>query len=552
MKIKMNIKRNVWIRIIAALLSILIFSIAVNLNIANVQSAQANMAAANTLLEHAQGAKSAHYKWCSQLSNTIYTGVEFTGSLDDTTCDLGKWLYGNEGQEDAAIMEFRQELKPLHKTIHESASYVLELLNTDPEAAQDYYHETIQSNVHALIGILDEMIVHCEQLNTESRAETEDAISSLRLVSLVCFVLALICLFSLVYFIIRQVIRPVLHISERAACLKDGVLDFKLDYQSKNELGDLAGSLQNSIRLIHDYVDELNTILDQLAKGNFDVHTKARFIGDFQSIETSVDCLTTDVSKTIREIDQAAEQVYTKSEQIAATAQTIASGATEQASAVEELMATTEELLQTSRKNARMAGDARQWTHQAEEQLSASHEHVQEMVSAMEEINEGSKKIAQIISTIENIAFQTNILALNAAVEAARAGNAGKGFAVVADEVRTLAIRSDEAAKATKSLIENSIASAQKGHRVVDQVSTSLDETMELMEKLVSEINGITGAVDNEVNAITQVNDGISQISAVVQNNSATSEEAAAASEELFSQVRSLQAQTRKFQPKKL
>lgn len=552
MKIKMSIQKNVWIRIVAALLSILVFSIAVNLNIGNVQSAQAGMMETNTLLDQAQSAKSAHYKWCSMLSNSIYTGAEFTGSLDDAACDLGQWIYGSDGAADARVLSFREELKPLHKEIHESAAYVLELLSTNPAAAQSYYHQTIQSNVNALVGILDEMISYCEQLNSSSRDALNGAIATLRAVSLVCFFLALICLISLVQFIIRHVIRPILHITERADCLKEGRLDFELNYHAENELGALAQDLQVSMGLIRGYVEELNRIMSRLAEGDFSVCPGTVFIGDFQSIAASVDRLTADVSKTILEIDDAAEQVYSRSEQISATAQAIANGATEQASAVEELSATMEELLKTARDNAQTAESAQQWSNQAERQLAASHGHVRDMVSAMDEINRDSKEIEKIISTIEDIAFQTNILALNAAVEAARAGQAGKGFAVVANEVRTLATRSDEAAKATKTLIGNSIASAEKGHQIVAEVSASLDETMTLTERLVSQMSGMTEAVAGEVDAIAQVSEGIHQISAVVQSNTATSEEAAAASEELFSQARNLQAQAQKFTPKAL
>ena len=176
-----------------------------------------------------------------------------------------------------------------------------------------------------------------------------------------------------------------------------------------------------------------------------------------------------------------------------------------------------------------------------------SADYMEEMVKAMEKISTSSQEIGKIIATIENIAFQTNILALNAAVEAARAGSAGKGFAVVADEVRNLATKSDQAAKATKELIDHSITSVQDGGEIVKKVSESLSKTVEATKLSMEAIQEIAQAVEEESEAIAQVTEGIDQISSVVQTNSATSEESAAASEELSSQAALMKELMSKF-----
>ncbi len=197
------------------------------------------------------------------------------------------------------------------------------------------------------------------------------------------------------------------------------------------------------------------------------------------------------------------------------------------------------------------AAEAQEGARLTGEQVNVSSRQMDQMVSAMKDITEASQQISRIIATIENIAFQTNILALNAAVEAARAGAAGKGFAVVSDEVRSLATQSDQAAKATKELIENAVGATEKGSHIVDEVSRSLRKTMDLVMESNTAIGQIAEAVQSEAASIAQVTEGLGQISSVVQTNSASSEESAAVSAELFEQVHLLQDQVSRFRLKK-
>ncbi len=166
----------------------------------------------------------------------------------------------------------------------------------------------------------------------------------------------------------------------------------------------------------------------------------------------------------------------------------------------------------------------------------------------MGKISSASTEISKIIDTIENIAFQTNILALNAAVEAARAGSAGKGFAVVADEVRNLASKSDEAAKATKELIEGSIAAVVEGGQVVNQITKSLDKTNSISENVTIKVDAVVKAVESQTTAISQVTEGIDQITSVIQTTSATSEQSAATAQDLSNQSLLMNNLVRKFQ----
>lgn len=130
-----SIKRVVGIRITAALASVLLFSCVTTYNIFRIQHIEADNAQNNALLQRAQTAEAAHYRWASGLSNALYAGTEFTGSIDPTTCVLGQWLYGEEGTDDPTVLSIRSQLEPLHKELHESATYVLELLKTNAPQA---------------------------------------------------------------------------------------------------------------------------------------------------------------------------------------------------------------------------------------------------------------------------------------------------------------------------------------------------------------------------------------------------------------------------------
>lgn len=545
-----SIKLMVGIRVAAALLSILLLSGVIIHNISQIKTMQASEKKINSLLSNVQAAETAHYKWSGNLSNALYAGTEFTGSTDPTTCVLGKWLYGEADTDDATVKKLRTEIEPLHKKLHESAVYVLGVLKTNPKQAQSYYQTTILSNLTELVGLLDQIVEQETKLSEESMAEMSKMIQDMQRVCVVCLVLTLLCLISLIQYVLVHVVRPIVLITNKSRPLQDGNINLDLSYHAKNELGDLAITLRKSMDLIHNYVEDLKRIMEELSQGNFDVNTSAPFIGDFRSIEEALNSLTSTLSGTIRNIYQAERRVSGNAEQLSSSSQSLAQGATEQAASVKELYDTLEDLTRTAEQNVKETSEAQENARQTGKQVSISSQQMDQLVEAMGDISQASQQINNIIGTIENIAFQINILSLNAAVEAARAGEAGKGFAVVAEEVRNLAAKSDEAAKATKTLIDNSVQVTERGAEIVDEVSVSLKKTLDLVVQSNNAIASIAEAVNSEAKSISQVTEGISQISSVVEMNSATSEESAAVSTELFEQVHILEEQTKQFQLK--
>lgn len=164
-----SVNKMVGIRVAAALASVLLFSVVMTINILSIERSEKLNAGVNALLERAQKAEVAHYKWASNLSNALYAGTEFTGSTDPTGCVLGQWIYGEAGTDDEEILDLRSQLQPLHEELHQSAVYVLELLETDKEQAQNYYQETIQSNLGVLVGLLDKVVERGSVLRQESQ-----------------------------------------------------------------------------------------------------------------------------------------------------------------------------------------------------------------------------------------------------------------------------------------------------------------------------------------------------------------------------------------------
>lgn len=304
-------------------------------------------------------------------------------------------------------------------------------------------------------------------------------------------------------------------------------------------------------RSIHRPVSKLLAVSEEIAANNLDVSINVSSKDELGVLAKSFGKMAQNINDVLQGIDASAEQVAAASKQVSDSSQALAQGATEQASSVEELTASIEEIAAQTKQNARNATEADELAVRAKENAVTGNEKMQEMLAAMEEINQSSCNISKIIKVIDEIAFQTNILALNAAVEAARAGEHGKGFAVVAEEVRNLAARSASAAKETTEMIEGSIKKVNGGRQIAKDTADALLIISEEVTKVASLLAGIAGASNEQATGISQINQGIMQVSQVTQTNSATAEQSASASEELSSQAEVLRNMVGNFKLKK-
>ncbi|WP_297324161.1 methyl-accepting chemotaxis protein [Nitrosomonas sp.] len=244
--------------------------------------------------------------------------------------------------------------------------------------------------------------------------------------------------------------------------------------------------------------------------------------------------------KIVSEVRSGTNSIGTASEEIAHGTIDLSQRTEEQASSLEETASSMEELTSTVKQNADNARQANQLAVGASEVAIKGGAVVSQVVQTMSSINDSSKKIVDIISVIDGIAFQTNILALNAAVEAARAGEQGRGFAVVATEVRTLAQRSATAAKEIKELISDSVTKVEDGTRLVDEAGATMDEIVNAVKRVTDIMSEISAASHEQSSGIEQVNQAVTQMDEVTQQNAALVEEAAAATESMKEQAQVL------------
>jgi len=287
-------------------------------------------------------------------------------------------------------------------------------------------------------------------------------------------------------------------------------------------------------------VSEAVQVARTVASGDLTSNIRAQRNDELGELLQALKAMNDNLANVVVGVRSASDAIATGTGQIASGNADLSQRTETQASSLQETAASMEELNVTVRNNAETASQAASLASAASHAAERGGEAVGQVVSTMDDISQSSRKVVEIISVIDGIAFQTNILALNAAVEAARAGEQGRGFAVVAGEVRVLAQRSASAAKEIKQLIAASADRVDEGTRLVADAGRSMDDIMSQVKRVSDLLEGINAATSQQTAGISQVNSAVSQLDQATQQNAALVEESAAAAESLRQQARHL------------
>ncbi len=347
--------------------------------------------------------------------------------------------------------------------------------------------------------------------------------------------------------LLRKMFAPMQDIAKNSSRVAGGELDVTFDYAYEDEIGTVCRAIENNNRVVKKYINDIEKRLEAISHGDFSAKSDVDYIGDYALIKTSLDKISASLNGVFGGIDKASDAVYSGAEGVSTESGVLSESVTRQNDLIDEIASGMKTLSEKIDNNVSRTDSAKNTAHKAAGAVEDGSIRMKQLLEAMAEISDASGKIQNIIGTIEDIAFQTNILALNASIEAARAGAAGKGFAVVAEEVRSLAGKSAEASDKTANLIEQSVSAVNRGMEIAEGTSSSLDEIVVCTEEIDKIIVDINKESYEQRACVDDVNEKIGRVSDIVNSSAANADECAAASRELNSQASELKNMLNNF-----
>lgn len=441
------------------------------------------------------------------------------------------------------IAEFSNGLVPLEEEAMDSAG------KGDIESARNYvFGEEYGDTTEQINALTDTVITQIQTRVSNSKARLRIFQIGVEIIFAFSFLYLVLQIVKIVKFSGEKLLSPVIKVSEQMMTLADG--DFHADFdieEDESEVGRMAGAIIHMKRSITGMIQEISDILENMGNGNYNFDIQQEYVGEYGQIKESFLKISEKMRETLGTIREVSMQIDSGSEQLSCAAVDLAEGSMEQAGKVSDLVSLMNDMYQSMENSASEAAKTVEISTRAGRVLEAGNTKMQDLKEAISEISSCSEEIGKIISTIEDIASQTNLLSLNAAIEAARAGEAGKGFAIVADQVKNLADESAKAAGETDKLIERTVMAVDKGIAIADETVVSMDEIMVGAREATGKMGKMSEILTGDVKNMHQINESVMRIAEIVDNNSAASQETAAVSQEQKAQVETMVGLMDKF-----
>lgn len=409
----------------------------------------------------------------------------------------------------------------------------------DMDAARNYVFGKEYSEVIDQINALSDKALEVIQADKGTQTDRmRIQLIAFEILLLISFIILVVQIFRTIKFAREELLNPIKKVEKQMVAMAGGNLHEELDLTADDsEVGRMVSAITSMKQNLTGIITEISEVLAMMGNGNYNIQIRQTYVGEFVQIKESFQKISAEMKKTLLTIRDVSGQIDRGSEQLANAAEDLADGSTVQAAKVSELVELLEKMSESMNRNAEEAVETVKIASNAGAALQTGNGMMEELKMAIGEISKCSEQIRTIISTIEDIATETNLLSLNAAIEAARAGEAGKGFAVVAEQVKKLAEESAKAAGETTKLIETTIQAVDRGIEIADATAGNMSEVMMGAKEATGKMGEMADLLRHDVDNMQQISNSISQVSAIVDNNSATSQETAAVSEEQKAQV---------------
>ncbi|EOT22718.1 hypothetical protein C805_03570 [Eubacterium sp. 14-2] len=441
------------------------------------------------------------------------------------------------------IAEFSDGLVPLEEEAMASAG------KGDIESARNYvFGEEYGNTTEQINDLTDTVITQIQTRINNSKIKLRVFQVGVEILFALSFLYLIFQIVKIVKFSREKLLSPIIKVSEQMMILAEGNFheDFEIE-EDESEVGRMAGAIIHMKGSITGMIREISDILENMGDGNYNFEIHQEYVGEYGQIKESFLKISEKMRETLGTIREVSMQIDSGSEQLSCAAVDLAEGSMEQAGKVSDLVGLMNDMYQSMENSASEAAKTVEISTRAGRVLEAGNTKMQNLKEAISEISSCSEEIGKIISTIEDIASQTNLLSLNAAIEAARAGEAGKGFAIVADQVKNLADESAKAAGETDKLIERTVLAVDRGIAIADETVVSMDEVMVGAREATGKMGKMSEILTGDVRNMHQINESVMRIAEIVDSNSAASQETAAVSQEQKAQVETMVGLMDKF-----